>query len=158
MFVKNNFDKGYVNGTMGRVIGFDHEFPVVRTFAGKELTVEPAEWEIDEDGVVAAKITQIPLRLAWAITIHKSQGMSLDAAEIDLGKSFIHGMGYVALSRVRTLQGIRLRSINRTALTVNSEVIAFDKKLQAMSEEVAAELRSSYWYQVNARKELRASV
>ncbi len=151
MFVKNNFEEGYVNGTLGRVLDFDEKgSPVVQTFEGKQVTALPADWEIEEDGEIQARITQLPLRLAWAITIHKSQGMSLDAAEIDLGKSFVSGMGYVALSRVRTLEGIRLRSINRTALTVNNEIIAFDRKLREMSKEVQKELQSSYWYKKNA--------
>jgi hypothetical protein len=72
--------------------------------------------------------------------------MSLDAAEIDLGRSFVEGLGYVALSRVRTLSGIKLRSINRTALTVSRDVIEFDKKLREDSEELAHELRSAALY------------
>jgi ATP-dependent exoDNAse (exonuclease V) alpha subunit len=147
MFVKNNLGEGYVNGTMGKVIDFTEyeRYPVVETFDGAKIKATPQLWEIEEDGDVMASITQIPLRLAWAITIHKSQGMTLDAAEIDLGKSFVTGLGYVALTRVRSLDGIKLKSINRTALTVNTEVIEVDKKLQEMSEELATELRNSPW-------------
>lgn len=151
MFVKNNTEEGYANGTMGRVIDFTEKegYPIVRIFNKKEIIVKPVEWTINEDGETKATIKQIPLRLAWAITIHKSQGMSLDAAEIDLGKSFVNGMGYVALSRVRSLEGIRLRSLNRTALTVSEEVIKIDKKLQQMSQAVAAELHNNYYYKLN---------
>lgn len=151
MFVKNNFEEGYVNGTLGKVVGFSEkeEFPIVETFSGKTVKALPAVWEIDEEGSTMATIRQIPLRLAWAITIHKSQGMTLDAAEIDLGKSFVEGLGYVALSRVRSLNGIKLRSINRTALSVNDEVIRLDKKLRQKSDEAAEELRNSYWYKKN---------
>lgn len=141
MFVKNNSELGYVNGTMGIVIGFDEKgLPIVETYDGRQITAFPETWEVEEDAVVAAKIIQIPLRLAWAITIHKSQGMSLDTAEIDLGKSFIEGLGYVALSRVRTLEGIKLRSINRTALSVKEEVRAFDRRLREDSDELSLEL------------------
>ena len=138
MFVKNNFGEGYVNGTLGKIIGISDKngYPVVETFSGKRITVVPSEWQID-DGEMAGSISQVPLRLAWAITIHKSQGMTLDAAEIDLGKSFVEGLGYVALSRVRTLEGIRLRSINRTALTVNAEIIRVDKRLRELSESIS---------------------
>lgn len=124
MFIKNSPDNGYVNGTMGRVVDFSMEgYPIVQTFDEREIKVRPAEWVIEDpsagSGQVSdsdsAKVIQLPLRLAWAITIHKSQGMTLDAAEIDLGKSFVTGMGYVALSRVRSLEGLRLRSINPTA-------------------------------------------
>ncbi len=145
MFVKNNFDEGYANGTMGRIIDFSEKegYPVVETFSNKQFLVRPSTWTIEEDGEIKAKLTQIPLRLAWAITIHKSQGMSLDAAEIDLGKSFVTGLGYVALSRVRKLEGIRLRSLNRTALTVNDEIIQFDKQLQLQSEAIVSEIHSN---------------
>jgi ATP-dependent exoDNAse (exonuclease V) alpha subunit len=151
MFVKNNAEEGYANGTMGRVIDFTEKegYPLVRIFNGKEILVKPSEWTIEEEGETRATLQQIPLRLAWAITIHKSQGMSLDAAEIDLGKSFVTGMGYVALSRVRSLEGIRLRSLNKTALTVSNEVIQIDKKLRKMSEAVVQELRGNYYYKIN---------
>ncbi len=155
MFVKNNFEEGYVNGTMGKVTGFEEKngYPLVQAFSGRVVKAIPAEWEVEEDVDTKAKITQIPLRLAWGITIHKSQGMTLDAAELDLGRSFEHGMGYVALTRVRTLQGIRLRSICRTALTVNEKIIQLDKRLQKESEDVEEELKNSYWYKKNLHKE-----
>lgn len=156
MFVKNNFEEGYVNGTLGRVIDFvgSEERPIVKLNSGKEVRVMKSIWEIEDttaSGKDIASIRQYPLRLAWAITIHKSQGMSLDAAEIDLGKSFVTGMGYVALSRVKRLEGLRLRSINPTALRVHEEVIDFDKKLQKMSLENEKELQASHWYKVNKR-------
>lgn len=142
MFVKNNQEAGYANGTMGKVIDFTEEgFPLVETTDGKRIIAYPQKWEIEEPEGESAAIYQIPLRLAWAITIHKSQGMTLDAAEIDLGKSFVPGLGYVALSRVKTLKGIKLRSINRTALRVSDEVIAFDKRLRKESEEIVRDLR-----------------
>ena len=132
---------------MGKVIDFtEHErFPIVETFDGLKIKAVPQSWEIEEDSEVMASITQIPLRLAWGITIHKSQGMTLDAAEIDLGKSFVTGLGYVALTRVKSLDGIKLKSINRTALSVNTEVIEVDKKLQEMSAELVTEMHKSAW-------------
>jgi len=129
MFVKNNYEAGYVNGTLGEVIDFDKDdHPIVRTFDGAEITVAQAGWEVKEEDVEKAAISQIPLRLAWAITVHKSQGMSLDAAEIDLSRSFIPGMGYVALSRVRSLAGLKLMGMNQMALQVNEEVAQLDKE------------------------------
>lgn len=136
MFIKNNPAKGYSNGTLGKIVGFDeNQYPMVATYSGKTITALPTSWQFEEDGVVLAQLSQIPLRLAWAITIHKSQGMSLDAAEIDLSKSFTYGMGYVALSRVRSLDGIKLLGINTTALLVDGEIAKFDYALKKLSQE-----------------------
>lgn len=146
MFVKNNFDKGYVNGTLGEVIDFDEEdYPVIKTVKGGEIAARPTSWTIEENDTIKAEISQVPLRLAWAITVHKSQGMSLDAAEIDLSKSFTFGMGYVALSRVRTLDGIKLMGLNDLALQINKDVVDLDKQLYQMSETVANDLHKMSW-------------
>jgi hypothetical protein len=134
MFVKNNFEEGYVNGTLGTVVGFDYGHPIVETFEGKTIKVEPETWEIIDDGKIVASAEQYPLRLAWAITIHKSQGMSLDAAEIDLSRSFVPGQGYVALSRLRSLDGLTLLGINNIALTVDPYVLNLDRWLQNESK------------------------
>jgi len=90
-----------------------------------------------EDGKVLASIEQLPLRLAWAITVHKSQGMSLDAAEIDLSKAFVFGLGYVALSRVRSLAGLKILGMCANALQVDPKIVHRD--LQFNSESEAAE-------------------
>ncbi len=136
MFVKNGFDKGYVNGTLGEIVGYedDTEYPIVKVKNGREIVARPEDWIIDDEGVVKAQVSQIPLRLAWAITVHKSQGMSLDAAVIDLSKSFVPGMGYVALSRVRTLKGMKLVGFNNMALRVNMEVLQMDERMRENSE------------------------
>lgn len=153
MFVKNNFDKGYVNGTIGKIINFDPTgYPMVRTIKGKEILANPTSWTIEENNVVKAEISQIPLRLAWAITVHKSQGMSLDVAEIDLSKAFTFGMGYVALSRVRTLDGIKLMGLNDLALQVNSDVIYLDKRLYDLSLSLAIKLRQMNWLEKRKRQ------
>lgn len=140
MFVANNFTEGYVNGSRGQVIGFDEEsgLPEVRLLSnGKLVSVEYQSWTLMEDGRVRAEVVQLPLRLAWAITIHKSQGMSLDAAEIDLSKSFTPGMGYVALSRVRSLDGVYLSGMNAMAMRLHPEIFEFDELLRTASTELA---------------------
>ena len=135
MFIKNNYEAGYVNGTLGEVVDFDSEgYPVIKTKNKNGIVAKPASWNIEEDEAILASIKQIPLRLAWAITVHKSQGMSLDAAEIDLSKSFERGMGYVALSRVRALDSICLIGINEMALKVNELVVKKDKEFQKLSD------------------------
>lgn len=142
MFVKNNYEKGYVNGTLGVVTGFTDMGPVVTTKDGKKIHVSQESWRVEEDGKVKAEITQIPLRLAWAITIHKSQGMSLDAAEIDLSKSFVKGQGYVALSRLRSLEGLSLMGLNKIALEVDEDVHRADFDLQNLSESINGVFKS----------------
>jgi hypothetical protein len=104
------------------------------------VKVEPHSWSLTEDGPVRAEVTQLPLRLAWAITIHKSQGMSLDAAEIDLSRSFTPGMGYVALSRVRSLDGIYLKGLNNMALAMHPDIYEFDARLRQASAALASEV------------------
>ncbi|HQO70855.1 MAG TPA: AAA family ATPase [Candidatus Paceibacterota bacterium] len=135
MCIKNNFEMGYVNGSRGKIVDFelDTRYPVVELYSGQRVTLKPESWSIEEEGRIKASIKQIPLRLAWAITIHKSQGMSLDNAEIDLGKTFTYGMGYVALSRVRTLEGIILKSLDKKALLVDPRVLEVDRELKNQS-------------------------
>jgi hypothetical protein len=131
MFVRNNKTVGYVNGTTGKVIDFDKDgYPIVEVFkTKKKITAISGKWQVDESLKIVAWISQVPLRLAWAITTHKSQGMTLDYAEIDLSKSFTYSLGYVALSRVRALEGMRLKGFNSVALKVSKEAIEIDKHL-----------------------------
>ena len=137
MCTKNNFEVGYVNGTLGRVTDFDHEdgYPIIETSDGRSIKIMPTTWGIEEDGKVLAEITQVPLRLAWAITIHKSQGMSLDAAEIDLRNAFTYGQGYVALSRVRSLMGMKILGLNSQALLVDPRVVLRDVRFKEESDD-----------------------
>lgn len=134
MFVKNNPEIGYVNGTLGVVTSLDG--PQVRV-KDKVIKASPESWRVEEDGKILAEISQVPLRLAWAITVHKSQGMSLDAVEVDLSKSFEKGMGYVALSRVRTLAGLTILGINENALEVHPDVLSYDEELKRESYRAA---------------------
>ncbi len=140
MFTKNNPSSGYVNGTQGTVVSFDEatKLPVVKTVQGKKVAVLPMDWELYEGEVSVAKVTQLPLRLAWALTIHKSQGVSLDRAIMDLSKVFEYGQGYVALSRVRSLKGITLLGMNNRALEVDPRSKAFDVLAKEASAEAAA--------------------
>lgn len=135
MCTKNNFEAGYVNGTLGRVVRFAPDgLPVIEVAGGRQITIKPTSWEYAEDNKVLASIEQLPLRLAWAITVHKSQGMSLDAAEIDLSKAFVYGQGYVALSRVRSLDGLKMLGMHPNALQVDPKVVQRDSAFRAESE------------------------
>jgi len=135
MFTKNNSKEDYVNGTLGEVVSFDHEsgLPVVKIRNGRKVKVNYADWTLEEDGKIKGQLSQLPLRLAWAVTVHKSQGISLDSAVIDLSKVFEFGQGYVALSRVRRLSGIYLLGWNEVAFKVDPEVLEFDDELRKQS-------------------------
>lgn len=135
MCVKNSPERKYVNGSLGVVIDFEDgtDFPIVKLNGGKILTIAPEVWELRDGDKKRASLEQVPLRLAWAVTVHKSQGMTLDAARIDLRKTFVPGMGYVALSRVRNLDSLSLIGMNRLALQVSEEALEIDVKLQNKS-------------------------
>ncbi len=137
MCTKNNFEAGFVNGTLGKVVEFDPDdgFPIIQTADERTIKIMPTTWSVIEDGKTLAEITQVPLRLAWAITVHKSQGMSLDAAEIDLRNAFTYGQGYVALSRVRTLAGMKIVGINSQALLVDPRVVLRDERFKEESDD-----------------------
>lgn len=137
MGTKNIPALGLANGTLGTVIGFERgtNYPIIETHDGREITVAPVDWAVEEGGKARAMITQVPLRLAWAITVHKSQGMSMDAAAIDLSRAFEYGQGYVALSRVRSLEGVHLLGWSENALIVHPQVVAQDETFRAASEE-----------------------
>ncbi|PKH65660.1 helicase [Psychrobacter sp. 4Dc] len=115
------------------------KMPVVRLNSGREVIAEPEEWIIeDETGDVLASYLQVPLCLAWAITIHKSQGMTLDAAEIDLSRTFELGQGYVALSRLKSLSGLQLLGMNDMSLQLDPLARGADKRFLVLSEEADA--------------------
>ena len=115
------------------------KMPVVRLNSGREVIAEPEEWIIeDEAGDVLASYEQVPLCLAWAITIHKSQGMTLDAAEIDLSRTFELGQGYVALSRLKSLAGLQLLGMNDMSLQLDPLARGADKRFLALSDEADA--------------------
>lgn len=153
MAVKNAQNRQYVNGSIGEVIDFERltDYPIVQFRNGKIITMAPETWEMRDGEKKRASIMQIPLRLAYAITVHKSQGMTLDAARIDLRKAFSEGMGYVALSRVRSLDKLYLLGINRTALMVSEEAQKIDFRLK--NESLKAEKHFSHLKEVAKKRE-----
>jgi len=142
IFIKNDFDHHWVNGTIGVVSGFDEEDETlyIITDDGKECDVKPESWknirykynekkkEIEEE--VLGTFSQFPVRLAWAITIHKSQGLTFSRVVIDFtGGVFAGGQAYVALSRCTSLEGIQLkRPVNRADIFVRPEIVHFSER------------------------------
>lgn len=134
---KDNAKKDQKNPKSKKAV--TQKMPVVRLNSGREVIAEPEEWIIeDETGDVLASYLQVPLCLAWAITIHKSQGMTLDAAEIDLSRTFELGQGYVALSRLKSLAGLQLLGMNDMSLQLDPLARGADKRFLALSEEADA--------------------
>lgn len=133
MAVKNDPEGRYANGSMGHVVAFTSDgLPVVQ-FNNRHVVVYPDEWEAKSGDKTSAAITQIPLRLGYAITVHKSQGMTLEAAEMNLKGAFVEGQGYVALSRVKSLDKLYLLGLNQRALMVSEEAQIIDKMLKVKS-------------------------
>jgi hypothetical protein len=137
MFTKNNPKEGFVNGTLGTVVDFDKAEgnPIVKIKDGRNIKVVAMDWTMEENGKIRAQISQLPLRHAWAITVHKSQGMSMDSAVMDLSQVFEYGQGYVALSRVRRLSGLYIKGWNQRALEVHPAVLEQDSIFKNKSAE-----------------------
>lgn len=151
MAVRNATDRRYANGSIGTVRAFETgtDYPIVDFINGHSVAIQPETWELRDGDKKRASITQVPLRLAWAITVHKSQGMTLDAARIDLRKAFVEGMGYVALSRVQRIADLYLDGINQLALRVSGEAQQLDGSLRQKS---AADQKRLAHLEANAKK------
>ena len=144
MFIKNDpsVEKEYYNGKIGKITGFDNDAVFVRSLEDDhdivctrviweniKYNVNDKTKEIEEE--IDGSFVQFPLRLAWAITIHKSQGLTFDKAVIDAQSAFAHGQTYVALSRCRTLEGLVLTSrISPSAIICDREIVSFNKQVE----------------------------
>ncbi|MBQ9020020.1 AAA family ATPase [Candidatus Saccharibacteria bacterium] len=141
MALKNDQSGRFVNGSVGTVIGFEEgtNYPYVEFNNGRTVAVGYDTWEMRDGERKVAGVTQIPLRLAWAITVHKSQGMTLDGAVLNLRRAFAPGMGYVALSRVKSLNAMSLVGIGKSALLVAPEAVKMNQIWERKSRKAAKE-------------------
>ena len=162
MFVKNDPspEKRYYNGKIGTLIGYDEEEEVLTVESDDEnIPVSVVDWINYEYGInpenneiVEKEIgcfSQIPLRLAWAVTIHKSQGLTFDKVIVDAGQAFAHGQVYVALSRCTTLEGIVLKTIIQPDVLINDvavDVFDNDMSQHEASEDKLTTLQHEYQY------------
>lgn len=163
MFVKNDSspEKRYFNGKIGTIVDLDDDevlvrcpgdnFDIVTTpeiWKNIQYSIKPENKEIIEDEI--GSFTQIPLRLAWAITIHKSQGLTFEKVIIDAQEAFAHGQTYVALSRCKTLEGIVLTSpLSRKSIINNHEVASFSKNAEDNQPDSSILKNSQKIYQLN---------
>ena len=134
MVTANFQDMKLYNGSRGVVIGFtddETKFPIVRFLDGREIMIEKHEFKHESDKKNCIIKKQVPLKIAWAITIHKSQGMSLDYVSTNIGKSiFEYGQVYVVLSRVRNLDGLSIKEIDFNRIIADPKVIEYYKRLE----------------------------
>ncbi|MBT8246060.1 MAG: helix-turn-helix domain-containing protein [Winogradskyella sp.] len=168
MFVKNDSSpkKRYFNGKIGKVVLLDKNEVIVKSPDEEfNITVTPEEWQninytVDKEtkAITENKIgsyTQIPLRLAWSITIHKSQGLTFEKAIIDAEAVFAHGQTYVALSRCKSLEGLVLKSkINASHIISDKNVLSFTKDAEENQPDKNILLKSKSFFQLNLISEI----
>ncbi len=135
LLMNKDLEAGLANGSRGVVIGFsDNNIPIVQFMHGDPVAVEPHTWISSECNAIVR--TQIPLRVAYAITIHKSQGATLDCALIDIGSNtFEYGQAYVALSRVRSMESLYVFNLNPAKIMAHPSVVAYYESLMNAVEE-----------------------
>ena len=124
-------EKGLVNGSRGIVIRFtDEGLPIVKFLNGVQEVIDYHQWEMENDNKIVGGVVQIPLKLAYATTIHKSQGSTLDYVIINLDKLFEVSQGYVGLSRVTHLEGLSIKGLDIHKFVVNRDALEFYKNLE----------------------------
>lgn len=125
----NNFQEGYINGTIGHIIGISPDVLTIRKLSGEVIHVKKHIFDfLNGNGEVLARAKNFPLTLAWAITIHKSQGASMDKALISLDRLWLHGQAYTALSRLSSSEGLFITKWDKSSFIVDKKVMKKFKK------------------------------
>ena len=135
LVVNLDLESELANGSRGVIVGFREERPVVQ-FAKCIRMIDYYTWEMKEDSHVYLSASQIPLKIAYAISIHKSQGCSLDCVKIDLANIFEYGQAYCGLSRVKRLDGLSITSLNVEKIQAHPRALEYYEKLQKIDEEI----------------------
>lgn len=137
MLLKNiNINSGLVNGARGVVIDFKNDIPIIQLRSGAHYKANMEKWTIKTSSGALVHRKQIPLKLAWAFSIHKSQGLTLDCVEMCLSRVFDAGQSYVALSRAQSLQSLRVLDFNSQQVWANTTVLEFYKKFRRNLQEI----------------------
>jgi ATP-dependent DNA helicase PIF1 len=131
ILLKNlDMPNGLVNGSRGVILSFIDDFPLVKFLNGMEILITPELWEIKENDKVIMYMEQIPLKVAYALSIHRGQGCSLDYVQVDLSNIFEYGQSYVALSRVKNLSGLSIIDIIYEKIRAHPIAVEYYQNLQ----------------------------
>lgn len=126
MLTNTYFNDNIVNGSQGKIIGFnDDNMPIVKFYNNQIKHIEPETFEIEEDDELFGYYTQIPLRLSYSSSIHKTQGATLDAVEIDFNGIFEYGQAYVAISRAKKLENIIIKNFNINKIRAHPDIVRY---------------------------------
>lgn len=131
MLLKNlDVENGLANGSRGVILRFEGDYPIVKFLNGEEKLIVKEKWEFKEGKESLCEIKQMPLRIAYACTVHKSQSITLDYAIVNLSNTFAFGQAYVALSRVKNMEGLSIINIDYSRIQANPKAISYYKKLE----------------------------
>jgi ATP-dependent DNA helicase PIF1 len=131
LLYNKDIHNGLVNGSRGVITDFNDGLPVVTFVNGMVSTIDYHEWEVKDGGRVVGSIFQIPLRLAYAITVHKSQGLTLDRSYINLRGVFEYGQAYVALSRVKRIDGLTIKGFSIHSFKAHPKAVEYYTSLSS---------------------------
>lgn len=138
-----DIERGFVNGTIGKIVKFENSLPVFQNENGDTIIVDNQTWEINEqifnkNGSITYKPVasrkQLPLKLGYSFSIHKVQGNSLNKVSIDFGRAFEDGQVYVALSRATNLNSLSIKNLHPDMVKTNFKCLDFDRKMQKAND------------------------